>query len=258
MTVRVFPIGKPRPAGSRGGDCRAHDLRLGRKVQGPHRFRSPEDCQLRNGLLRVRVSAAGTVPTLAWEAYQGRRTVDDLYVDTYSDTYGGSTSTPVWAAAGSLVIDSPSVSAVLTRVEMVDRDDEAVTVRLVAPAIGDAFVTLERGERSVHVQHGDPRQPVDIDRRIRLTDAPSPIGTAVSTRVEESTAIGGFLRWVASLDAATADAGAFSITASSVATARLGAGVATSALLDTPASQHAQLGDSSVPVLVVEEDEEDE
>lgn len=254
MTVRVFPLGKPRPAASRGGDCRAHDLRIGRKVQGPHRFYAPEDCQLRNGMLRVRVSAAGSVPTLTWEAYQGRRTVDDFYVDTYSDTYSGSTSTPVWVPVGALVIDSPSVSAVLTRVEMVDRDDEAVTVRLVVPAIGDVFVTLERGERLVHIQHGDLRQPVDIDRRIRLTDSPSPVGSAFSTRVEESTSVvSGFLRWVGSLDAATADAGAFSVTASSVTTARFGAGVATSELFDTPSSQHSQLGDSSVPVLEVEE-----
>lgn len=253
MTVRTHTLGLPRPAASRGGDCRAHDLRIGRKVQGPHRFYAPEDCQLRNGLLRVRVSAAGSVPTLTWEAYQGRRTVDDFYSDTYSDTYSGSTSTPVRVAVGALVIDSPSVSAVLERVEMVDRDDEAVTVRLVVPAIGDVFVTLERGERSVHVQHGDPRQPVDIDRRIRLTDSPSPVGSAVSARVEESTTTSGFLRWVGSLDAVTADAGAFSVTASSVTTARFGAGVATSDLFDTPSSQHSQLGDSSVPVLVVEE-----
>jgi hypothetical protein len=72
--------------------------------------------------------------------------------------------------------------------------------------------------------------------------------------VEEVTSVyAGFFRWVGALDAVTPNAGAFSVTASSVTSARMGAGVATSELDDTAASQHSQLGDSSIPVLVVEE-----
>ncbi len=252
MTARSYALGTPRPAALRGGDCRAFDRRIGRKVQGPHSFLNPQDCQLRNGLLRLTVSAAGSVPSLAVEAHRGEMTVDDFYVDTYADVYTGSTSAKVWESMGTLVIDSPSVSAVLVGVEMVYRDDETVAVRLVAAAIGDVIVILQRGERSVHIAHGDERIAVDTDRRLRWTDSPSPAGIAGATRVEEVTSVyAGFFRWVGSLDAVTT--GAFSVTASSVTSARMGAGVATSELGDTAASQHSQLGDSSIPVLVVEE-----
>ena len=254
MTVRSYSLGTPRSAPSRGGDCRAFDLRIGRKVQGPHRFLNPQDCQLRNGLLRLTVSAAGSVPSLTVEAFRGEMTVDDLYVDTYSDVYTGSTSAKVWVPMGALVIDSPSVSAVLTGVEMVYRDDETVAVRLVASAIGDAFVILERGERSVHITHGDERIALDTDRSLTWTDSPSPVGTAGVTRVEEATSVyAGFFRWVGALDAVTTNAGAFSVTASSVTSTRMGAGVATSEMGDTAVAQHSQLGDTSIPVLVVEE-----
>ncbi len=256
MTVAVYPLGTPLPAPLRGADCRAFDQRLGRKVLGPHRFLAPEDCQLRNGILRVAVSAAESVPTLTLQAHRGAVVVDDFYVDTYSDTYSGSLSVANWLDAGQIVIDSPDVSAVLSRVEMVDRTDETVIVRLVAPAIGDVFVVLERGERMVHISHGDERQSVEIDRRIRLTDSPSPVGVASTTRVEEVTpALAGFPRWIGSLDAVTVNAGAFSLTAVDATSARFGAGIGTSELRDGPADQHSQLGDSSIPELVVEEEE---
>jgi hypothetical protein len=52
----------------------------------------------------------------------------------------------------------------------------------------------------------------------------------------------------------TADAGTFSLTASSVSTARFGVGVGTWGTRDTPSWQHRQCGDASRPAIVISED----
>lgn len=255
MTVESYYLGRPLPAPIRGGDCRARDLGQGRNVKGMHRFVSPNHCQISNGLLRLSVGSAGLVPVLTVEGRRGVVTVGDVYVDTYADLYGGGLSTPEWVAMGDLTIDSPSVAAVLTGVQLSAVSDESVTIRLVAPLIGDAWVTLERGMRHASIQHGRSRgKLVNTARRLRWTASPSLIGTASVGRVEEvSAATDGFLRFVASIDAVTTDAGAFSITASSVTTADMGAGIGTFASHDQPADLHAQLGDDSMPELVVYE-----
>ncbi len=255
MTTTVsYALGRPRAAVSRGGDCRAYDIAQARNVHGPHRFAAPSGCRLLNGLLRVTVGASGAAPALTVEAYRGRTTVGDVFVDVFHDLFGGSESAATWAAIGTLTIDSPSVSALLSGVQVASINPEAVTVRLVSPLMADAFVTLRRGEPFVRIHHGDTRANplVDIDRRVRFTASPSLVGSAVGPRVEEPAAvIAGVFRWVGAMDAATADAGAFSITASSTTSARFGAGAATSNLLDTPSSQHAQLGDASRTAMVV-------
>lgn len=179
--------------------------------------------------------------------------MDDTYSDVYSDTYGGSLSTPDWVSVGVLTIDSPSVAAVLSGVRMVAVSDEAVTVRLVAAAIGDAFVTIERGMPFLSVHHGDSAQAVDIDRRVSMA-GDSLVGSAAVGRVQEDApAIRGLYRWVGAVDPVSVDAGAWSLTGSSVTLARFGTGVGTAQLLDSAASQHSQLGDASIPLIAIEE-----
>ncbi len=255
MTTVAYALGRPRPAVSRGGDCRAHDLDQDRNVHGPHRFAATTHCQISNGMLRLTVGASGAAPSLTVEAWRGAVVIGDVYEDPYVDLYGGAYSVPAWQAMGTLTIDSPSVSALLTAVRVVRLNPEAVTIRLVAPLMADAYVTLPRGWRSVRIQHGRTRAPlVDTDRRIRWTASPSPTGTSATGRVEEATAppgLDGMFRFVAAIDPATVNTGAFSVTAASVTTARFGAGVGVDTTNDRPLDHHRQLGDASRPRLVV-------
>lgn len=271
MTVRTYVLGRPRPARSRGGDCYAHDLRPDPisgvshpiterpHVHGPHVFRLPEHCAIQNGLLRLVVNA-GSPPSLTVQVRRGRSViVDDFYVDTYVDLYGGAYSTPEWLDAGVVTIDSPSALVVLTGVRLVDVNPEKVTIKLLAPLINDAFVTLHRGWRSFRIQHGNDSlavpAPVSVARRVRLTDSPSPVGTASAGRVEEvSAVIAGMYRFVAAAtDAVTVDAGQFSLTSGSVVTADFGVGVGTANTHDRPFNLHKQLGDASRPSHLVRE-----
>lgn len=263
MTVSTYVLGHPRPARSRGGDCYAHDLSSGPitdrpHVHGPHTFRRPEHCAIQNGLLRLAVVDTFP-PSLSMQVRRGRLIVDDFYVDTYDDTYGGAYSEPEWFDAGVVVIDSPSFGVVLTGVRLVDVNPEKVIIKLLAPLIGDAFVTLRRGWRSVSIQHGNASlavpAPVSVARRVRLTDSPSPIGIASPGRVEESpSAITGLFRFVASVDSGTtADAGAFSVTVGASTSADMGVGVGTDVPLDRPYDLHRQLGTASRPVHLVRE-----
>ncbi len=255
MTTVAYALGRPRPAPSRGGDCRAHDIDQERNVHGPHRFAATTHCQISNGMLRLTVGASAAAPSLTVEAWRGRVVINDTYVDTYTDTYGGDISTPAWFSVGTLTIDSPSVSALLTAVRLVRISPEAATIRLVAPLVADAFVTLHRGWRSVRIQHGSTRAPlVDTDRRIRWTATPSPVGTAYAGRVEEIVApvgLDAMSRFVAALDPVTTNAGAFSVTAASVTSARFAAGVGMETPKDRPVDIHRQHGDASRPRLVV-------
>jgi hypothetical protein len=253
MTTVACALGRPRAAASRRGDCHALDLgQDDRLIIGPHRFAATTHCRIDNGLLSVTVGASGAAPTLTIEGHRPATTTGDVFVDTFHDVFGGTHTPREWLDLGTLTIDSPSVSALLTAVRLVDINPEAVTIRLVAPLMADAFVTLRRGERMVHVQHGDTRSPVaDVDRRVRLTDSPSPVGTAAIGRVQEGAAAHqGFPRWIGAIDPVTANAGAFSLTAASVTTARFGAGAGTYSVGDTPGSSHAQLGNSSRPGMV--------
>lgn len=247
MSAVSYLLGAPPAAELRGGDCRARDLHQGRNVHGPHRFAVTTHCRISNGLLRLTVGASGAAPSLTVEAYRGAVTIGDLYVDLYSDLYGGTLSAPAWQAMGTITLDSPSLSALLTGVRIVRLTAERVTIRLASPLIGDAFVTLRRGFRAFSVQHGNTRRSVvTTTRRIRWTDTPSPVGTATTARVEEtSPAIDGFPRFVAALDLATANAGAFSMTTTATRRARFGAGIGTAAARDTPGDIHAQLADNT-------------
>ncbi len=269
MTVRIYVLGRPRPARSRGGDCYAHDLRPDPvsgdphpitdrpHVHGPHRFRDPLHCAIQNGLLRLSVTSTFP-PTLTMQVRRGRVIVDDFYVDTYEDLYAGAYSEPEWMDAGEVVIDSPSFGTVLTGVRLVDVNPEKVTVKLLAPLINDAFVTLHRGWRSFRIQHGNDSlavpAPVSVIRRVRLIGTPSPVGTAKTGRVEEpSSVIAGMFRFVASTDPVTANAGAFSVTSSAATTVDFGVGVGTDKPRDRPIHLHQQLGDASRPLHLVRE-----
>lgn len=242
MTVVSYSIGSPLSAPLRGGDCRARDLSLGRNVHGPHRFALPDHCKFGNGIVRATVSAAGTAPAVTVEAYVGV-VIRGTYTTTYTATYGGIAEDQGWQTSATITIDSPSVAAVLTEVRTVLISAEIVILRLVAPLMGDAFVTLRRGEPMVRILHGERREGIDIDRRVRLTASPSPVGVSpVAGRVQESgVASGDYARFVAALDPTTADAGAFSLTASSVTSARFGAGVGTNDDFTSPAYLHRQL-----------------
>ncbi len=262
MTTASYPLGRPRPAFLRGGDCRARDLDQACNVfDQRHRFVETTHCQFNNGLVRITAGASGEAPSLILEGRRGRVVVGDVYDDVYSDTYDGSIATPEWFPLGTLTIDSPTVAAELVAVRPVRLDaiGDEVTVRLIAPLMADAFVTLRRGERMCRIQHGSTRPPfADVDRRVALSTSPAPAGIAFTGRVQEvSPDIAGLLRFVASTDAVTADAGAFSLTASSVIAARFGAGAGTYARRDRPVDLHRQLGDTSRTVVVVDEEEEE-
>lgn len=192
------------------------------------------------------------------QVYTGRVVVDDVYVDTYDDLYGGAYSVPEWVDAGVVTIDSPDESVVLTGVRLVDVSGERVTIKLLAPLINDAFVTLHRGWRSFRIQHGNDSAalpaPVSIARRVTLTATPEPDGYAAAGRVEERYAvIGGMYRFVASTDTATADEGEFSVTSGAVVTADFGVGVGVAVSGDRPFQLHQQLGDASRPLHFVRE-----
>lgn len=276
MTTVAYALGRPRPAPSRGGDCRAHELgpssgggggyedgyaggysggaaTPGRNVHGPHRFATTTNCQISNGMLRLTVGASGAAPSLAVEVQRRHIAIGDVYVDTYVDLYGGTLDPGTWLAAGTITIDSSLLTALLTAVQIVRISPEAVTLRLVAPVMADAFVTLRRGERMVRIQHGNTRGPqVSTNRRVRWTDSPSPTGATSYKRVEEAHGAGieGIHRFVAALDTATVNAGAFSSTAAGVTTARFGAGVGTAGANDGAIDMHKQLRDTSRPKLI--------
>lgn len=245
MTTVSYALGRPLPAPLRGGDCRARDLSIGtegRNVHGPHRFVSPDHCRISNGILRATVGAAGSAPTLSLECYVGVQTVDDFFFDVYHDLYGGHEEDQGWETSCTVTIDSPSVSALLTGVRLELVSPEIVILRLVAPLMGDAWVSLRRGERMVRIAHGERREAVDIDRRVSLS-APGLTGSSPAAgRIKETGAvIGDFERFVAAIDPVTIDTGAFSLTASSVTSARFGAGAGTGDSMDTPADLHRQL-----------------
>lgn len=253
MTTVTYSLGRPRAAASRGGDCRARDLDQGRNVHGPHRFAATTHCQISNGMLRLTVSAAGTTPALTVEARRGAIIVGDVYDDVYSDVYGGSVATPAWFALGTLIIDSSVATALLTAARLVHVNPEAVIIRLVAPAIGDAFVVLERGVPAVVVQHGDSRADplVSTTRRLRWTGEGEPVGAAQTNRVQETGGTQGLSRFVAGLDPVATDAGAFSVVTAATTTARLGAGVGTYDDWSHASALHFQLADASRPQIVV-------
>jgi hypothetical protein len=268
VTVVSYALGRPRTAAKRGGDCRARDLSQGRNVHGPHRFATTTACRIGNGLLRLTVGATGAAPTLAVEVWVPSTLLTttvythtgDYYTDFYEDVYPGTTviedvttgEAGHWEAVGSIVVDSTSVSALLTGVRLVLVNPEVIRIRLLSPLIADAFVTLRRGERMVRIQHGSTRSGrVTTSRRVRLIDNPAPVGVAYAGRVQEdAAAYEGFPRWVASLDTATANAGSFSVTTPATTTARFGAGVATLVSRDRAADHHAQLCDASTARLV--------
>ena len=272
MTVVAYPLGRPRAAALRGGDCRARDLDQGRNIHGPHRFAATAHCQISNGLLRLTVGASDVAPKLTVEAWRGKVTIEDYLSDILSDTLEGTVSTPAWLAMGTVTIDSPSVSVddflsdilsdtlegrnasplTAVRIPTGGISPERVTLWLVAPSMGHAFVTLRRGERKFRIQHGSTRAPLVTDRRVRWTAAPSPSGVAYANRVQEDAPkVDGFWRVIGAAEPVAVDAGSFSLTTPFVRTARFFAGVATDAFLDRPHSLHAQLGDASRPQMVV-------
>lgn len=255
VTTVSYALGRPHVAAQRGGDCRARDLNALRNVHGPHRFAATTHCQISNGMLRLTVGASGVAPSLTIEAWRGALIVDDFISDVVSDTIPGSYSTPAWFAVGTITVDSSLLTALLTAVRVVRISPEELTIRLVAPVIADAFVTLKRGERQVHIQHGNTRAPlVSTSRRVRLTASPSPAGAAYTGRVQEdasASGLDGLFRFVAALDPVTVNTGAFSLTASGVTSARFGVGVGTAVIRDRPRDMHSQLGNASRPRLVV-------
>ncbi len=257
-TTLAVPLAAPPAAALRGGDCHARDLdQDDRLIIGPHRFAATTHCQFANGLLRLTVGEAGAAPALTVEARRGAVAVGDVYDDVYDDVYGGggSVSTPAWFALGTLTIDSPSVSALLTAVRLVAINPEAVIIRLVAPAIADAFVILQRGEPHVHIQHGDTRADplVSTPRRIALSGSPALLGVATAThRVEEpAPPIDGLPRYVAGLDPVTPNAGAFSVTTAARTVARFGAGAGHQLTGSWPDELNEQLGNDTWPQIVI-------
>ncbi len=254
MTTVAYAIGAPPAAEDRGGDCRARDLDQDRNVHGPHRFAATTNCQIDNGMIRLTVGATGVAPSFTVEAMTGLRPFGDVYVDTYADVYPGSYTAAGWTDEGVVTVDSTLLTALLTAVHIVRVNPEAITIRLVSPVMADAFVTLERGERMLHIQHGDTRaRPlVSTNRRVRWTGSGLTGSTATAGRVVETAPLtDGFTRFVSGPLSATLNAGAFSVNAAGVSSAAFGVGVATPDRLDTVADMVAQLGDATRSRLVV-------
>ncbi len=250
MTVVTYPLGKPRAATARGGDCRARDLTQGRNVHGPHHFAATTDLQICNGLLRLTIGAAGIAPTITVECWSAAitATTADYFVDVFADTFPGSvsTSSAAWVSMGTVTLDGPSVTALLTGVQLRSVKPSAVRVRLIAPAIGDAYITLRQGFRAFAAQHGSTRGTVSIARRLSMAGPPTLAGSVSSGRVTETDppATPGIYRFIASLDVAFGSG--FALTSpAGYSYCRFGAGVGTTATLDTPADIHAQLADAS-------------
>jgi hypothetical protein len=253
MTTVAYPLGTPRPAAERGGDCRARDLDQGRNVHGLHRFAATTHCRISNGMLRVTVGATGIAPALTVEAMTGLRSTGDVYTDVYTDVYPGTYTAVAWTAMGTLTLDSSLLTALLTAVRIVRLNPEAVTLRLVSPVMRDAFVTLRRGETMLRIQHGSTRPPfVSTNRRIRWT-ASGLTGASGTGMVTESAPLtDGFARFVIGRDTVTSNAGAFSVTAAGTSSAEFGAGVASAAEWTSADHLRQQLGDFSPAQIVVQ------
>ena len=253
MSVEVLPLGKPRAAAQRGGDCRARDLDQGRNVHGGHRFVTTTHCRISNGMVRATVGATGIAPTLIVEAMTGYRSTGDIYTDVYTDVYPGSYTAKEWTAMGTLTFDSSLLTALLTGVRLVQVDAESVTLRLLVPVIRDVFVTLRRGVPYLHVQHGSTRPPFVTTNR-RMSWAGSGLTGAAGTGIVTETAplTDGFSRFVLGRDTVTANAGAFSVTATASRSAELAAGVASAGEWTSIEHLRQQLGDSSPAQMVVQ------
>lgn len=252
MTTAAYALGRPQSAAKRGGDCRARDLDQGRNVHGGHRFAATTHCQIDNGMLRLTVGASAAAPSLAVEAMTGLRSVGDVYDDVYTDIYPGTYTAVAWTAQGTIILDSSLLTALLTSVRIVRITPAAVTLRLVAPVMADAFVTLKRGERMVHIQHGSTRAPrVSTSRRVRWVTGWTSSSATAGLVQETAPMTDGFACWVSGPLTATTSAPAFSVTAAGVTSAAFGAGIATADYLDTVADMVAQLGDATRPRQVV-------
>lgn len=252
MTVETHVLGVPRAAAKRGGDCRARDLDQARNVHGPHRFAATTHCHISNGMLRATVGAAGVAPTLTIEAQTGLQGTGDVYTDVYTDIYPGTYTAKAWTAMGTLTLDSSLLTALLTGVQIVRINPEAITLRLIAPVIADVYVTLRRGETMLHIQHGSTRAPmVTTNRRISWAHT-GLTGTSGTGHVKETAPLpSGFTRFVAGRATVTSNAGAFSVTAAGRSSAELVAGVSpVSAEWMTVADLRMQAGDTSRPRLV--------
>lgn len=261
MTVVSYVLGKPLAANMRGGDCRARDTTQGRNIYGPHRFATPSDLSICNGMIRLTVGAANAAPALIFSAYGPATpaTAGTTYntATTYNaaTTYVASTYTSGWSAMGTIVIDSPVAAALLTGARIVRITPEAITIRLIAPAIADAYVTLRRGEPFARIQHGATRGTVvNTDRRVMLNGPPALTGTAYSGRVQEDTpTVANTPRFIAARTAgATVNAATFAVTVPAVRSAHFGAGVGMlTSSLSAPADMHGQLYDASRPTLTL-------
>lgn len=249
MTVALPPIevGPARPAVERGGDVRLRDLHQGRDVRGPHVFAGSASIRMTNGLLRLDVSGPGGVPSVGISVRRGAVVIGDFLSDILSDTLPGSNNPPEWLFLGTLSFDSTSVATTLTRARIVRLSREVATVRLVAAAVGDIYLTLRRGELMGRAQHGTGRgMPQSVVRRIRWTASPTLTGTASTGRVSESTsaytgAYRGVQRFLVARQTVTASGSAFSLTTTTARViADFGFGVATPARLNGVADQHGQ------------------
>lgn len=242
IALDSIDVGPLRPPAERGGDVRLRDLSRGVDVRGPHVFTSSSFIRITNGLLRLDISGPGAVPAVTVSIRRGASIIDDFYSDTYSDTYTGTNVPAEWLGMGTVSFDSTLVVATVTgRVVRCNR--EIATVRLVAPTVGDIFVTLRRGERMARVQHGTGRGGVvSVTRRIRWSASPALTGTVGSGRVQETTpAYAGLRRFIVARQSCTADGATFLLaTTSARVTADFGFGVATDGLLDGVAEHHSQ------------------
>lgn len=257
MTI-TYDLGLPKAANLRGGDVRARDTTQARKVFGPHRFAGSGDLKVSNGLLRLTVDVAGAFPSVIVSAYTAGALTSAATTYTTTTVYDATTLyfddiyAHLWTAMGSVIFDSPAVSASLASAHLVSLTPERATICLISTAIANVYVTLRRGERMLRIQHGSTRPPfLTLDRRVRW--GPPPAGVAVFARVSEDVpAVANSPRFIATESSdATVSGPAFSITVPAARSASFGAGVGTVGERNTPADMHGQLFDSSRATLTV-------
>ncbi len=142
-------------------DVRAYDRYLEREVYGPnHPIHETSDLLLTNGLIRFWVGNRGMVPFINVDGFAAAS----------------------WHHSGVLAFGADGTADVLLDARVVEVTPDRATVALDCRNVGSVYLTLQRGERMIRVQHGSDRDVVSAARYARWLSAPPTrrIGTATA------------------------------------------------------------------------------
>lgn len=151
VVVSAVDIAVPDWVSLRGGDVRAYNRSLEREVFGPsHPYPNTTDLLLTNGLVRFWVGNRGMIPFLNVDAFAS-----------------GS-----WRHSGVLALAADDSDDVLLNARTLSVTPDLGTVALDVLNSGPIYLTLQRGERMIRVQHGSDRDEVSAARYVRWLAAP--------------------------------------------------------------------------------------